>query len=116
MNWIPLTEEAQLQQIEQASHEQPVIVFKHSTRCSISATALSRLERNWNDAEMTHVSAYYLDLIAYRLVSTRIAHAFDVEHQSPQVLVIKNGECVYHASHWSIAYNEIKSQVDKVLS
>jgi bacillithiol system protein YtxJ len=114
MNWIPLTDETQLQQIDEISQQQPVVIFKHSTRCSISATALGRLERNWSDAEMTNVQAYYLDLIAYRMLSTRIAHSFEVEHQSPQVLVIRNGECVYSASHWDIAYADLKKSLEKV--
>lgn len=114
MNWIQLTEDKQLQEIEQASHQQPVVIFKHSTRCSISATALSRLERNWKDEEMIGVRTYYLDLISYRTLSTRIVHEFGVEHQSPQVLVIQNGESVYDASHWDIAYTEIKKQLEKV--
>ncbi len=116
MNWIPLTTESQLQDIEQASHQQPVIVFKHSTRCSISATALGRLERNWNEADMMHVPAYYLDLIAYRSVSTQVAHTFEVEHQSPQVLVISKGECIYNASHWDIAYAELKKNASQTTS
>ncbi|MDJ1471209.1 bacillithiol system redox-active protein YtxJ [Xanthocytophaga flava] len=112
MNWIQLTEEKQLQEIEQVSHQQPVVIFKHSTRCSISATALGRLERNWNEGEMQAVKAYYLDLISFRTLSTRIAHTFDVEHQSPQLLVIQKGECVYNASHWDIAYADIKKQLE----
>jgi len=116
MNWIPLKEESQLQEIEQRSHQQPVVIFKHSTRCSISSTALNRLERNWNEAEMTSVQPYYLDLLAYRPLSGQVAFTFDVEHQSPQVLLIREGKCIYTASHWDIAYADLKKQLESVQS
>ena len=105
MQWIPLTTEAQLEEIVQLSETKPTLIFKHSTRCSISSTALSRLERAW-DAEES--PAYYLDLIAYRPISGAIAEKFDIEHQSPQVLVIDQGKCSYSATHWDIAMDEIK--------
>lgn len=105
MNWIPLTTEAQLDEIVQLSETKPTIIFKHSSRCSISSTALSRLERAWDAAE---TPAYYLDLIAYRPISSAIAEKFDIEHQSPQVLVINQGKCSYSATHWDIAMDEIK--------
>jgi bacillithiol system protein YtxJ len=105
MNWIPLTTEAQLDEIVQLSDTKPTLIFKHSTRCSISTTALSRLERAW-DAEES--PAYYLDLITYRPISGAIAEKFAVEHQSPQVLVINQGKCTYSATHWDIAMDEIK--------
>ena len=75
------------------------MVFKHSTRCSISIMVLNRFEREWNN---TSVNSYFLDLLNYRDVSNQIATIFEVEHQSPQVLLIKNGTCVYHASHNAI--------------
>ncbi|MEN9957777.1 MAG: hypothetical protein RLZZ474_21 [Bacteroidota bacterium] len=105
MNWIPLTTEAQLEEIVQLSDMKPTLIFKHSTRCSISSTALSRLERAW---DATETAAYYLDLIAFRPISGAIAEKFDIEHQSPQVLVIHQGKCTYSATHWDIAMDEIK--------
>ncbi len=114
MNWIPLTQEAQLQEIVGLSHLQPVVIFKHSTRCSISGTALSRLERHWKDSEMAGVKPYHLDLIAHRPVSNRIAQVFGVEHQSPQLLLIREGECVFNASHLDISYNDLKQRLAEV--
>jgi bacillithiol system protein YtxJ len=105
MNWNQLTSALQVDEIIHASHEKPVVIFKHSTRCSISSTALARLERAW-DANEIH--AFYLDLIAYRPISGLIAEKFNVEHQSPQVLVIHNGNCVYSATHWDISMDELK--------
>lgn len=105
MNWNQLTTEQQLDELIQTSNEKPIVIFKHSTRCSISTTALNRLERAW-DSEQT--SAFYLDLIAYRPISGMIAEKFDIEHQSPQVLVIDNGKCTYTATHWDISMEDLK--------
>lgn len=108
MNWNKLENIEQLVDIDVKSHEAPVLIFKHSTRCSISAAALSRLERTWQNEEMQEVQAYYLDLLSFRTLSNAIATHYGVEHQSPQVLLIKKGNCIYHESHMGIDYNEIK--------
>ena len=99
MNWEQLTDLQQLEQLKGASYKSPVLFFKHSTRCSISVMALNRFEREWNN---TIVNSYFLDLLNYREVSNQIATLFEVEHQSPQVLLIKDSACVYHASHNAI--------------
>jgi bacillithiol system protein YtxJ len=114
MNWIAITSESQLKDIL-ANTEQPAMIFKHSTRCSISATALNRLERNWNDAEVAPLKAYYLDLLSYRPVSNQVANVLNVTHQSPQLLLIHQGKCVYNASHMDISYPELKRQLERVL-
>ncbi len=105
MEWIPLTSADGLEQIIQDSANKPVLIFKHSTRCSISSTALNRLERGWgNDST---IKTYFLDLITYRAVSNQIASTFGITHQSPQALVIKDGRCIFDASHMSISATEI---------
>ncbi|WP_296618785.1 bacillithiol system redox-active protein YtxJ [Marivirga sp.] len=109
MNWNRLDSIETLDRIIEESKENPVVIFKHSTSCSISAKALNRLERSWDDSEMGEVKAYYLDLIAYRDISNAIVEKFGVMHQSPQVLLIKNGECVYDDSHMGISYQNLKS-------
>jgi len=114
MNWNSLTEEAQLDTIRQESYTHPVLIFKHSTRCSISATAKARLERSWKGAEVGDLAPYYLDLIAYRSLSGRVATEFGVPHQSPQVLLINKGECVYDASHFEISFAEISQQLEGI--
>lgn len=111
MNWLKLEQIEQLVDIDVQSHQAPVLIFKHSTRCSISAAALNRLERSWSDTEMQEVQTYYLDLIAHRTTSNAIADHYEIEHQSPQVLLIKKGECVYDESHMAIDYEEIKNVV-----
>ena len=108
MNWIALTSDQAIEEIKKVSEEQPVLIFKHSTRCAISSTSLNRLERNWNAEDMQRVKPYFLDLIAYRTISNQVAQEFDVAHQSPQLLLIKNGQCVYHSSHMAINYNNLK--------
>ena len=109
MNWNNLTEEVQLDEIITDSHQKPILIFKHSTRCSISSTALNRLERAWKEEESP---AYLLDLISYRPISQKIAEIFEIEHQSPQVLVISNGKCSYSATHWDISLDEIKPHLN----
>lgn len=109
MNWIALKSPDQLEALRAESKNQPVIIFKHSTRCSISQTALNRLERNWKVEEMSTVKPYYLDLISYREISNRIADLFDIEHQSPQIIVLKDSKVVLHQSHFDIEFSSIKN-------
>jgi bacillithiol system protein YtxJ len=104
MHWIHLTDEEQLKQIISKSQIRPQVIFKHSTRCSISAVALQRLQKV---AQPTDIDFYYLDLITYRSLSNGIAEVFKVMHESPQVLLIRDGECVYEESHMGISMNEI---------
>jgi bacillithiol system protein YtxJ len=108
MNWINLNDVTELESIKKKSAEKPQLIFKHSTRCSISSMAKSRLERgNQPDG----IDFYYLDLISHRNISQKIADEFAVEHESPQVLLIKDGACVYDESHTGISMDEIVSQV-----
>ena len=107
MNWIPLQSETQLLDIKEKSKVKPQVIFKHSTRCSISSLAKNRLEKAPTSGE---IDFYFLDLISYRPVSNRVAEEFKVYHESPQVLVIKNGECIYEESHMGISMQEIIRQ------
>jgi bacillithiol system protein YtxJ len=107
MNWNKLSDLAQLDEIIKTSQDKPVLIFKHSTRCSISSTALDRVERSWKNDEVKDLQPYYLDLIQFRNISTAIEEKFGVEHQSPQVLIIKNGDCIYNASHYDIRYADL---------
>ena len=105
MNWIELSDLEQVDQIIQQSALKPQLIFKHSTRCSISSMALSRLESKWQDDDK--IPAYFLDLLNHRDISNEIASLFSVEHASPQVLLIKDGVCIYHASHTNISAADI---------
>ena len=108
--WIPLTQPEQLTDLARASHEQPLLIFKHSTTCSISAAAKSKIERQWADSGL-NLPIYYLDLLRFRPLSAQIAEQFGVRHESPQLLLIQDGECRYDASHMSIRLNEVKAKI-----
>lgn len=108
MIWKKLESEEQLEQLKTASQDKKVLIFKHSTRCPISSMALDRLERSWKNDEMESVAPYYLDLIALRNVSSKTAETFNIQHESPQVLLIKDGKCIYNASHMGINYDALK--------
>ncbi len=104
MNWIALQTAEQLEEIKERSSARPQLIFKHSTRCSTSAVVKGRLERA---KEPEAIDFYYLDLISYRPVSNKVADLFQVGHESPQVLLIRNGECVYDESHMGITMDDI---------
>ncbi|MEO9968125.1 MAG: bacillithiol system redox-active protein YtxJ [Reichenbachiella sp.] len=108
MNWNHLTSKDQIDQIKTGSANKPALIFKHSTRCSISAMAENRLERSWVEQEISSMDVYHLDLIRHRGLSDHIAQVFNIPHESPQVLIIFDGACIYHNSHMGIAYHEIK--------
>ena len=99
MNWINLTNTYELSKIKDDSFQDPQFIFKHSTRCSISKMVLSRF-KSTNDS--VSLSVYLLDLLNYRDLSNEIVDDFNVKHESPQLLVIKDGECFKHSSHTSI--------------
>jgi bacillithiol system protein YtxJ len=107
MTWNELTEESQIAEIKKLSATQPVVIFKHSTRCGISGMAKSRLERA---IAPESVAFYYLDLIRYRTISNKLVEEFCVHHESPQVLLIRNGNCIYDESHNGISMQDIIEQ------
>lgn len=105
--WKKLTELSQLAEIANASHQRPVFIFKHSTSCGISRMVLRSFESHYNIAS-DRADLYYLDLLSYRNISNEVAAKFQVLHQSPQLLVIKNGNAVYHTSHHSIHAQDLE--------
>lgn len=109
MSWKKLEKISQIAEIREESKEKPVVIFKHSSRCSISSMAWNRMERSWKEADSEKLSPYFLDLISFRDISNAIAKEFSVEHASPQVIVIKNGEAIYDNSHMGISYGDIIS-------
>lgn len=108
MNWVSLTTLSQLDEIDRFSHEGPVVIFKHSTRCSVSATVWDRMNRGSATEENPGAKWFYLDLIAHRDVSNAIATRYDVTHESPQLLVIRNGHAVWHDSHFGISRQAVE--------
>ena len=109
MNWLHLYNEEQLDKIVRNSFNKAKIIFKHSTRCSISSTAKGRLDRN---STPENTDFYYLDLIANRSLSNKVSTVFSIIHESPQILLIINGKCVYYKSHSSISFANIQEQLE----
>ena len=103
-NWLVIHDDFSYKEAIQRSFVEKVLIFKHSTRCSISRMALNRIE----SGESALIKAcYYLDLIKLRSISNKIEIDFQVKHESPQVLVIENGKCIYHTSHNDISWSKI---------
>jgi len=84
-----------------ASFARPVVIFKHSTTCPISSMAKARVDRAYK-GDQIHFDFYHLDLLRFREVSNYIAEKLAVRHQSPQAIVVSNGEVIYHSSHLDI--------------
>ncbi|MCE2732677.1 MAG: bacillithiol system redox-active protein YtxJ [Chryseotalea sp.] len=114
MEWQHLTTENQLAEAIRNSTQKPVLLFKHSTRCSISKTTLDRLERNWKTNDNQVIEPYFLDLLSYRPISNLIAENLNIEHESPQAIVLFNQKVVYHASHFDINYQQILASASAV--
>lgn len=103
--WENLDSSEKLNVLHEASNEKAIIIFKHSTRCSISAMALNNFQSNAKLPE--NGRCVLLDLLSYRSISNELAEKYGVQHESPQVLVIDKGECVYHASHHQIDIDRV---------
>ncbi len=110
MNWNVLEHISDVDALVNLSQSVPCVIFKHSIRCNISHIAKSRLETRWNFSK-DEVEPFYLDLIQYRTVSNHIAERFAVHHESPQVLLIHQGECTYESSHLDISVDELRENM-----
>ncbi len=105
--WIPLVSLRQLKEIKEKSRVKPQAIFKHSTTCGISRMVLNMFKDSYN-VEANEIDVYFLDLHAHREISNETAISFQVLHQSPQLLIIKNGETVFHTSHGAISEVDLK--------
>ena len=101
LSWTPLISVDEINTIKEISENQSVLIFKHSTRCGISRMVIKQFESLFNE-ENKQLKVYYLDLLRFREVSSKLSEVFQVVHQSPQLLVIKNGISVYDESHYEI--------------
>lgn len=106
--WKPLTTEEQLDHIEKESQGKLVAIFKHSTRCAVSRMALRGFEREF-DLQQEGVDIYLLDLLSFRDVSLEIAGRFGIHHESPQLILLKDGQAVANFSHHAISANSLKT-------
>jgi bacillithiol system protein YtxJ len=109
LNWNKLEDLGQLDEAVQVSTTKPVLIFKHSTTCSISRMAYKNFENEFDLA--SEIEIYYLDLLNFRAISNEIASRFGVVHQSPQILLIKDGIAVYNTSHENIDATKLKDLV-----
>jgi bacillithiol system protein YtxJ len=107
VKFFTLDKMEQFDEIDEISNTKPVVLFKHSTRCSISRMALKQFETEFNFPE-EKINWYLLDLLNHRDLSNEIASRYNVVHQSPQILVIQNGKAVFNTSHDSIAAEDLK--------
>ena len=108
--WKTLCSTADVDAAIESSNQRSVVLFKHSTRCSISSMAWNRII-NINEDESESIGFYYLDLIQHRDVSNYIAERLSVNHESPQVIVVKNGEATLDISHFEIQPKEILDNI-----
>lgn len=113
IKWNILNEETQLKTLLQESENIPVLIYKHSATCSISALMKHRLESRWED----NISSknYFLDLLSYRPVSNAVAEVFSIRHESPQVILVSKGKAVYNASHNGIEYRTLKKEIENLI-
>lgn len=112
---IPLKDLEQLAEINAISNKprvNGVLIFKHSTRCSVSYFAYKKLQAEWNFSQ-DELPLYYLDLLAYRRISDQIAVNYGVKHESPQILFIKNGRCVGNASHSDVSVVTVENWMNE---
>ena len=101
LSWTPLISIEEINNIKEISKIQSILIFKHSIRCGISRMVMKQFESLFNE-ENKHLKVYYLDLLNFREVSSKLSEVFQVIHQSPQLLVVKNGISVYDESHYEI--------------
>ena len=111
-NWVALKEKNQLDELLELSKITPVLLFKHSTRCSISTMALNRLNQGLDWSLSCNFS--YLDLLSYRFLSNEIANISKVEHQSPQAILIYKNSVIYSESHGAINANKINGLIKNI--
>jgi bacillithiol system protein YtxJ len=108
MHWKTIHTDKELEEAITESYEKPVLLFKHSTRCAISSMAFDRLDRNWEDGEMKETIGYMIDVIGDRGISDSVQHRFGIRHESPQLLLLRDGKVIFHDSHMGIAYDSLR--------
>lgn len=105
--WKTIKSEEDLDKAIKESYENRVAIFKHSTSCFISKTVLKNFEKEIENSDDENVSFYFLDLLAFRPISNKIAEDFDIRHESPQLIVLENGKAINNASHQDISLSQV---------
>ena len=109
MKWIKLNEPRQLDEIREQSTKKTILIFKHSTRCGISRMSLKQFENEYDLGDL--IVPYFVDLLEDRALSDAIAKRFGVAHESPQLILIRNGQTVFDASHGDIYADDLKRYI-----
>lgn len=107
--WVNITEEQDIEDLEKRSFEKPVVIFKYSTRCGISRITLRKFETDL--PENLDVAYYFMDLVKYRSLSNEIADRLKVRHESPQLIVLKDGKVIHHSSHQDINAKQLSDYI-----
>lgn len=110
IQWKTLETLEHLDEAISRSHEVPVALFKHSTRCSVSFMAKKTLELTW-DFNADEIEVYFLDLIRFRAISNEIAQRLGIHHESPQLILLQDGQAVYNASHNDISVDALQTKL-----
>ncbi|MCQ0110813.1 bacillithiol system redox-active protein YtxJ [Zhouia amylolytica] len=108
VSWNSLVHINEIENLVEESYKMPIAVFKHSTRCGISRMVLNSFEKQYG-LKKEDAQLYFLDLLRFRDISDALANRFHIRHESPQLLVIKEGQIVHHASHGSINASAIEA-------
>lgn len=111
MKWRTITTEEDIEEMVRQSQSTACLVYKHSTRCTMSEMIKYILEEEWDFGE-TELIPYYLDILAHKKLAAKIADDFQVYHQSPQVLLIQEGECTFDEDHKAISVEEIREHLE----
>jgi bacillithiol system protein YtxJ len=112
INWLDFTESNQIEAITLQSNVKPILIFKHSTRCGVSRMSLKNFESEY-DLNETAIDLYFLDILKYRSISNEVSIKFKVQHQSPQVIVLKKEKAIYQDSHFGICVKAVKKVLAK---
>ncbi|HOJ70137.1 MAG TPA: bacillithiol system redox-active protein YtxJ [Candidatus Hydrogenedentes bacterium] len=99
--WTEITTPETLETILSRQGDLPVLLFKHSTRCPISARALRAVE-SWLAEHPNLVHPCRILVVEHRAVSNLAAERLGIRHESPQAMLLRDGRVVWHASHLSI--------------
>ncbi|MCD0478276.1 bacillithiol system redox-active protein YtxJ [Chryseobacterium sp. LC2016-29] len=105
--WKTIKSEEDLEKAIKESYENRVAIFKHSTSCFISKTVLKNFEKEIENSDEQNINFYFLDLLAFRPISNKIAEDFGIRHESPQLIVFENGEPINNASHQDISLSQV---------
>ena len=114
IHWNEIRDDVSPEELSELSNTDLLLIFKHSTRCGTSYMALDRLTEQWDSEKVEGLRSCFLDVISYRELAREIGAFFKVPHQSPQLLLIRNGECIFESSHSGIKFSDVEAVMRKL--